>query len=664
MRVKLHFVLYGFTTIMIEKSVIDTVIERADIVEVISDFVHLTKKGKDYKGLCPFHDDKNPSMSVSPSRGIYKCFSCGAAGNAVKFVMEHEHYSFIEAIKYLANKYHIEIIEREETEEDRKKKTEKESLEAVTLFAHKFFTHNLLETEEGKNIGLSYFQERGFTIPTIKKFGLGYSPDSRDAFSKAALHKGYKTEYLIATGLSIQGRNNQLFDRFAGRVIFPIHAISGKVIAFGGRTLKNEKAKYLNSPESVLYHKSDILYGLFFAKKAISKEDKCFLVEGYTDVISMHQNGIENVVASSGTALTEGQIRKIKRFTNNITVLYDGDEAGIKAALRGIDLILKEGLNVKVLALPDGEDPDSFAKSHSASEFKEYIEQNESDFVVFKAKLLLEKSSDDPVKKAGAIQDIVSTISIIPDKIMRTVYIKECAKILDINEKVLFEDVRNKIYSRNKLKSVKQNFKTDTEKIKKDGKPAGEKPENTFVDVSFYELEKEIVSYILKYGDKDIVLNINNQLTKFNLTEYIYNELNNDDIHLTNSLLKQIFDEAVSLWNENKVLNQKYFVNHENADISDLCINIVTTPYQLSKIHNLPEGTNLEEDNLSASVPKTVLVYKTKIILNKLEETEKLLEKAQKENDEEKMLELMMQITLLNQIKIRLADAIGRVLLF
>jgi len=357
---------------MIDKAVIDTVIERADIVDVISDFVNLTKKGKDYKGLCPFHDDKNPSMSVSPSRGIYKCFSCGAAGNAVKFVMEHEHYSFVEAIKYLAAKYHIEIIEREETDEDRKKKTEKESLEAVTSYAQKFFVYSLHETEEGKNIGLAYFKERGFTMPTIKKFGLGYSPEARDAFSKKAIHDAYKTEYLTLSGLSIQGKNNTLFDRFSGRVIFPIHSISGKVIAFGGRTLKNDKAKYLNSPESPLYHKSDILYGLFFAKKAISKEDKCYLVEGYTDVISMHQNGIENVVASSGTALTEGQIRKIKRFTNNITVLYDGDEAGLKAALRGIDLILKEGMNVKVLSLPDGEDPDSFSKSHTASEVRVY----------------------------------------------------------------------------------------------------------------------------------------------------------------------------------------------------------------------------------------------------------------------------------------------------
>ncbi len=644
---------------MIDKAVIDTVIERADIVEVVSDFVHLTKKGKDYKGLCPFHDDKNPSMSVSPSRGIYKCFSCGAAGNAVKFVMDHEHYSFVEAIKYLANKYHIDIIEREETEEDKKRKTEKESLEAVTLFAYKFFVKNLHETESGKNIGLRYFKERGFTANIIKKFGLGYSPETRDSLSKAAINAGYKTEYLISSGLSIMGKNNSLFDRFAGRVIFPIHSLSGKVIAFGGRTLKNDKAKYLNSPESVLYHKSDILYGLFFAKKAISKEDKCFLVEGYTDVISMHQNGIENVVASSGTALTEGQIKKIKRFTKNITVLYDGDEAGLKAAIRGIDLILKEGMNVKVLALPEGEDPDSFSKSHSATEVKQYIDDNESDFIVFKTKYLLKSTKSDPIKKASAIQDIVSTISIIPDKIIRSVYIKECANLMDIPESVLYEDVRNKIYSRNKLKAVKTNFK-DAEKPK----PSQKKDDGKeLYDVSFYELEKELVSYMLKYGENNILINVDDNLTEINVIDYIYNELVNDGVNLTQELLSDIFDMAVSQWQNNKSIDHKYFINNEDTKISQLCINIISTPYKLSKIHNLPENINLEEENLSSFVPKTVLVYKTKIILKKIKETEDALSIAQNEQDMDKVIDLLKVITNLNNIKSRLAEAINRVLL-
>ena len=361
---------------MIDRITIEKIIETADIVEVIRDFVTLTKKGKDYKCLCPFHDDKNPSMSVSPSRGIYKCFSCGAAGNTVKFIMDHERMTYPEALKYLANKYNIEIVEKEETEEERKRKTARESMETVTLYAKNYFHDKLLNSKEGKAIGLSYLVERGFTEATIKTFGLGYAPDGYDIFSASAIHAGYKTEYLLSTGLSIKGKNNKLFDRFAGRVIFPIESISGKVIGFGGRTLKNDKAKYLNSPESELYHKSDVLYGLYFAKRAISKEDKCFLVEGYTDVISMYQAGITNVAASSGTALTEGQIKKIKRFTRNITVLYDGDEAGIKASIRGIDLILEQDMNVKVLPMPEGEDPDSFAKSHSATEFLNYIEQN------------------------------------------------------------------------------------------------------------------------------------------------------------------------------------------------------------------------------------------------------------------------------------------------
>ena len=430
---------------MIDQHTIDRIIDAANIVEVVSDFVTLRRRGANYVGLCPFHDEKTPSFSVSPARGICKCFSCGKGGNSVHFIMEHEQVSYYEALKYLARKYNIEIQERQLSEEEKQRKTDRESMLIVNEFAQKFFATNLLENVEGRSIGLGYFRERGFGEDIIKKFGLGYSPEKRDALAQEALRKGYKKDYLIKTGLCLESQQGSLYDRYKGRVIFPIHSLSGKVIAFGGRILKKDDkaAKYVNSPESEVYHKSDVLYGIYHAKQAIVKNDFCYLVEGYTDVLSMHQAGIENVVASSGTSLTPGQIRLIHRFTNNITVLYDGDAAGIKASMRGIDLILQEGMNIKVVLLPDGDDPDSFSKKQSAADFTAYIRAHETDFIRFKTNLLLEGAGNDPIKRATLIGDIVRSIAIIPDNILRTIYVQDCARLLSVDEKLLLQEVNN-----------------------------------------------------------------------------------------------------------------------------------------------------------------------------------------------------------------------------
>lgn len=442
---------------MIEQHIVDRILDTANIVEVVSDFVTLRRRGANYVGLCPFHDEKTPSFSVSPARGICKCFSCGKGGNAVHFVMEHEQISFYEALKYLARKYNIEIQEKELTDEEKQRKTDRESMLIVNDFARQFFTTSLLEHAEGRTIGVSYFRERGYGEDIIKKFDLGYSPEKRDALAQEALRRGYKREYLVKTGLCLESQQGTLYDRYKGRVIFPIHSLSGKVIAFGGRILKKDEkaAKYVNSPESEIYHKSDVLYGIYHAKQSIVKNDFCYLVEGYTDVISMHQAGIENVVASSGTSLTPGQIRLIHRFTNNITVLYDGDAAGIKASLRGIDLILQEGMNIKVVLLPDGDDPDSFSKKQSAADFNAYIQAHETDFIRFKTNLLLQGAGNDPIKRATLIGDIVRSIAIIPDNILRSIYVQDCARLLDVDEMVLLREV-NKLRRDNREQKMAQ----------------------------------------------------------------------------------------------------------------------------------------------------------------------------------------------------------------
>ncbi|MEF9924004.1 MAG: DNA primase [Muribaculaceae bacterium] len=538
---------------MIDKNTVEQIIGAADIVEVVSDFVNLRRRGANYVGLCPFHNEKTPSFSVSRAKGICKCFSCGKGGSPVNFIMDHEQLSYYEALKYLAKKYHIEIKERELTNEERETQSERESMLIVNEYASKFFEDNLYNTQDGKEIGLSYFYERGFSDVTIKKFQLGYSLETRNSLFKSATEQGFNSKFLIDTGLCIDDTHGGGYDRFKGRVMFPVLNVAGKVIAFGGRTLKKDLAKYVNSPESIIYKKSNELYGLYQAKQAIVKKEKCFLVEGYTDVISMHQAGIENVVASSGTSLTEGQIRLIHRFSDNVTVLYDGDSAGIKASLRGIDLLLAEGLMIKVLLLPDGDDPDSFARKHNATEFQQYIDENETDFIQFKTKILLEGIKNDPIKRSAVIADIVKSISVIPFHINQSVYARECSRLLDIDEQVLLREVKKNIdKAREKDFEHKQKAKKaeEIESIE-DSSPSSiaivgiADNEN---DTLLYPYEEAVIKYIVKYGFAELCLSIDDNGIKnsFTTIEYIKSELDADGMSFSNPTLKKIFSIGLS----------------------------------------------------------------------------------------------------------------------
>lgn len=567
---------------MIDQATIDKIMAATDIVDVVSDFVSLRRRGANYWGLCPFHDDKSPSFSVSPSKGVCKCFSCGKGGSAIHFIMEHEQLSYYEALKYLAKKYNIEVHEKELTDEEKQKRTERESMFVINAFAQEFFSHSLLETEEGRSVGMAYFRERGFNEDIIRKFGLGYSPEKRDALAQEAKKRGYKTEFLLKTGLCREGQHGSIYDLFAGRVMFPVYSVSGKVVAFGGRILKSgvKISKYFNSPESDIYHKSNELYGIYQAKRAIEKERCCYLVEGYTDVLSMHQSGIENVVASSGTALTPGQIRLIHRFTDNITVLYDGDAPGIKASLRGIDLILQEGLNIKVVLLPDGEDPDSFSKSQSAESFRKYIKEHETDFIRFKTQLLLEDAGEDPIKRAAIISNIVESISLIPDAIVRSVYVQECSRLLQIDEQVLLSELNKRRQKRAEQQSTRERYQAaghrpaqpaSTQQPAVAGgneSPAegGETPPpHALTDIPVApdaaevapiahdsltqrvasrspldKYEREIIRYIVRYGYRNLFETSEGSWQK--VWEYITDELSIDHIELSNPLYKQIME--------------------------------------------------------------------------------------------------------------------------
>ncbi|MDY0781597.1 DNA primase [Tenacibaculum sp. IB213877] len=569
---------------MISKQTIDRVFETARVEEVIGEFVQLKKSGSNFKGLSPFTDEKTPSFMVSPVKQIWKDFSTGKGGNAISFLMEHEHFSYPEAIKWLAKKYNIEIEETEQTDEQKQQVNERESMFLVSKYAKDYFHDVLMNTQQGRAIGLSYFKERGFREDIISKFDLGYCKDEWDNFTNAALKKGYDLKYLKATGLTIVkegGAEEKKFDRFKGRVMFPIHSMSGRILGFGGRILTNDKkaAKYLNSPESDIYHKSKILYGIYQAKKEIAKEDNCYLVEGYTDVISFHQSGIENVVASSGTALTSDQIRLIHRLTNNITVLFDGDAAGIRASIRGIDLILEQGMNVKVVTFPEGEDPDSFAKSHSDAELKTYLQEKGQDFIEFKVSLLMEDAQNDPVKKAGLIRDIVTSISKIPDAIQREVYVQECARIMDISERVLFSELAQ-LLKKEDSSSSNSNIKQPVlHPVKQENKPK--------ID-SLFLLEKEIIRILLLYGNKEIEFinwvdavdkNGRHFLEKEEYSNTISNEiylnLQEDEIEFTNELFKVVYFELIHQLNQEEKISIDQLVTHENPEVSQLVTNIL-----------------------------------------------------------------------------------------
>ncbi|MFL1682123.1 DNA primase [Coprobacter secundus] len=659
---------------MIDQATVDRIINAANILDVVSDFVTLRKRGVNYIGLCPFHDEKTPSFSVSPSKGICKCFSCGKGGSAVHFIMEHEQLSYYEALKYLAKKYNIEIKERELTDEEKQMQSDRESMLIVNSFAQEYFTNILFEHAEGRSVGLAYFHERGFRDDIIKKFSLGYSLEQRDALFKEAEKRGYKKDYLLKTGLCLEGQNGYVSDRFRGRVIFPVFSLSGKVLAFGGRILKKDDkmAKYVNSPESEVYHKSNELYGIYHAKQSIVKNDCCFLVEGYTDVLSMHQSGIENVVASSGTSLTPGQIRLIHRFTNNIIVLYDGDAAGIKASLRGIDLILKEGMNIKVVLLPDGDDPDSFSRKQSAASFTEYIKSHEVDFIRFKTNLLLESAGEDPIKRAALITDIVQSISIIPDAIVRSVYTKECSRLLDVNEEILLREVNKKKFDQITKENTpsKDNIAAEAEVTKKSD-------DNTEQDISSENapdlprrraaspldtFERSLVRYMIRYGHR-IIFSCPDEETgqtfDWAVLPYIMADLQQDEIEFQHPLYSQMAREAVDKYESEGEHLERYFLSHPDPEISKTAVDMVSEKYQLSKIHTKFQKVETEEERLAELVPRALFELKNAIVCMNIKKLRDEIKKAGKEKDTARITELMSEITALNGVKAALAKQLG-----
>lgn len=636
---------------MIDQATIDRIIDAAQIVDVVSEFVTLRRAGVNYKGLCPFHNEKTPSFVVSPSKGLCKCFSCGKGGNVVHFIMEHEQLSYYEALKFLAKKYNIEVKERELTDEEKQVQSLRESLFIVNGFAAEYFQSILYNHIDGKSIGMGYFRQRGFRDDIIKKFQLGYSTDQRDALAQEAMKKGYQQDYLTKTGLCYTTDDGRIRDRFWGRVIFPVHTLSGKVVAFGGRVLKTDAktAKYVNSPESEIYHKSSELYGIYFAKQAIVKQDRCFLVEGYTDVISMHQSGIENVVASSGTSLTSGQIRLIHRFTNNITVLYDGDRAGIKASIRGIDMLLEEGMNIKVVLLPDGDDPDSFARKHNATEFQAYIESHQVDFIRFKTNLLLEEAGKDPIKRAELISDIVRSISVIPEAIVRTVYTKECSQLLQVDEKLLIAEVA-------KLKGQQAEKAATPIKAGTEGNPSPNGEETVPTDTystyipqegkehtEFYPKEQLIMQILIRYGEK-VMCHISNEEGEnipITVIEYIINDLKQDELSFHNALHRTILSEAGTHIHDKSFVSERYFLAHPSQEISKLAAELASDRYQLSKYHSKAQHVIADEERLYELVPHLMIDFKSAIIKEELKHILRALQNPDNIQDETKYMEIM-----------------------
>ena len=632
--------------------------DTAEITEVVQDFVVLKKRGVNYLGLCPFHNEKTPSFTVSPSKGIYKCFGCGRGGNSVNFIMEHEHVNYPEALKYLARKYHIEVIEKELSKEEVQQQNERESLLVVLSYAQRYFTENLFSSDEGISIGLSYFKEREFRQDILKKFEVGYSPEQKDAFTKSALDAGYKIEYLTKTGMTIANENYKL-DRFHGRVIFPIHSLSGQVIGFGGRILKSgaKAAKYLNSPESDTYHKSRVLYGLYQAKKEIIAQNKCFLVEGYTDVLSLHQSGIENVVASSGTALTVEQIRLIKRFTPFITIIFDGDEAGIKASLRGIDLVLEEGLFIKILMLPDGEDPDSYSKMLSATDFLKFIEENEMDFIKFKTKLLIRDAENDPIKKASLIRDIVGSIAVIPDSINRSVYLKECSNLLKVDEKLLYYET-NKIRRKKAEQKYRKQLPREEIPVPQDRQQAPVSDFQTDTEAQ----EREIIRLLLNYGNRELMSVQDEEENELSISvcEFIITDINNDELQLDNSVYQQIIEEFSYNFENDIIPEQKYFINHKNKEISNVCAQLLAPSYDLSKIWRKHDNfVETEEMKLKEIVPETLYAFKNKKVMEATKKLHQSLGEAQKINDLKEIESIQERIVYLNGLKKELSKNLG-----
>lgn len=661
---------------MIDRETIQKIMDASNIVDVVSEFVTLRRAGVNYRGLCPFHDEKTPSFYVSPARGICKCFSCGKGGNVVHFLMEHEQITYPEALRWLARKYHIEIREKEMTDEEREAENVRESMFVLNDWAAKYFQDVLHNSPDGVAIGMQYFRSRGFRDDTIHEFGLGYCPRERNSLADAALAKGFKEEFILKTGLCYKRDDGRLVDRFSGRVIFPVHTVGGRVVAFGGRVLKTDKetAKYVNSPESEIYNKRSELYGIFVGKREIQKEDRCFLVEGYTDVISMHQSGVKNVVASSGTSLTPGQIRMIRRFTNNITVLYDGDRAGIKASIRGIDMLLAEGMNVKVLLLPDGDDPDSFARKHNAKEYREYIDSHQTDFIRFKTRLFMEDSADDPVSRASLIDNMVTSIALIPDKILRSMYIKECSQTMNVEESLLLDAVakvkREKIMERRREEERTQNAAAAEPSNGGDvPQSGGENANGVAVNAvvsppsKSYKLESVLVKFVLLYGTLEVGdVETEDGVRRMNVIDMVKYSLDTDSLEFSSPEYKQIMNEAVAHSHESDFSPRKYFLYHPDQNISRTAALLESEKYQLSK----KEQNNIDkiEDKIGEVVLLALNNYKLAYVEEEANRILAELAKPEVANDDEKSAELMGRYNEMKRIEMVLAEqAGGRVML-
>ena len=669
---------------MIPYETVEKILDTAQIADVVGDFVTLKKRGANYTACCPFHNEKTPSFYVSPAKGIYKCFGCGKSGTAIGFVMEHESLSYVEALKYLAKKYHIEVVEKEESAEEIAQKQRNESLLLVSEYAGKFF-RDALETQEGQAIAYQYFRSRGLEDETIRKYGLGWAFTDRRALSEAARAAGYKEEFLVDTGLSIRYDDGRLVDRFFDRVIFPIHSVSGRVIGFGGRTLKTDKtvAKYVNSPSTEIYDKSRSLYGIYFAKNEISRQDKCILVEGYLDVLSMHQLGITNVVASSGTSLTVEQIRLIRKFTNNITIIYDGDSAGIKAALRGIGLVLKEGLNVKVVLLPEGQDPDDFARRHTLDEVQDHIRQNEQDFISFKTDLLLGEAGGDPLKRASLINDVADTIALIPDAVVRAVYIRTCAGKFEIDEQILAERVnssRTAMITEEQEQKRREAERTARREAAEASVPMGPEmevppppvPEDYLPteetglymnEPALAPCEREILTFILEEGctplefDRDSKYYIEGET--INVAEFIDGIMADDDTEFANEPYRLVYEEYFRMYDDGLAQEQIQLrlMNSMDTTVSAVAKDILIEKYQIT-VKNYEDSLTAVTTRLVQFVPRALLAYqsrKVELILKDL--TARLTSEA----DETKQLEILSKISDYSKARIRLNNDLGRV---
>ena len=670
---------------MIDRQTVDRIYAAANIVEIIGDYVTLKKKGVNYQACCPFHQEKTPSFVVSPSKGVYKCFGCGKGGNAVTFVMEQEGISYPEALKIVAKRYGITVEERELTQEDVERNNNRESMFALNSWAAEYFSKYLAESNEGRSVGMSYFaQKRGFTDATIRKFGLGFCPQKGDEMSLAALQAGYKEEFLLSTGLSLKRESDgRLYDRFRDRVIFPVHNISGRVVAFGGRTLRTDKqvAKYQNSPESEIYSKKRELYGLYFAKKAIQQYDAVIMVEGYTDVISMHQAGVENVVASSGTSLTVEQVQLLHRFTRNITMIYDGDAAGQKASLRGIDIILREGMNVRVVLLPEEDDPDSFARKHTAEEVQAYIRENEEDFLSFKAKLLMKDAGSDPIRRSEVISDMVGSIICVQDAIQRSVFTKECARIMEVDENVLIGEVARKRISqtgdREAMEFVRRQQALavrDRQNLVPQGELGGEVEYGVKVDLtgqisagsSEATLEREIVKYLLRSGHKNFEQKEGKEFVAINVAEYIFALLGQDNVEMQNPYHQALYATYREQWQELGVgveVPAQYFVNHPSPEVCNVAVDILTADdnYVASALWSKKDiHVESEEELLAAGVPKAVMLYQSKVLERLIKVQQQRLQEGLSDDEEAQVVRLMQK---LNSAKLDLSKRSQRLIL-